>query len=90
MKASSITLKSNLLLVGILVPVCLGIVAMSNIFGTIVGILVIGLIFFASFFYISYRYPRYNIVNPVGSQLFLCALLIKMMSLYDVPFGIVH
>ncbi len=89
MKASSFSLKSNGVLIVILTIVSLGIIALSNIFGTIVNLAVIGIVFFISFFFVSYRYPRYNILILLACN-YILSLFIKIFNLYEVPFGIVN
>src|SRR5260221_2088006 len=87
MRTASISLKKNAILLAILIPVCTGIVALSSIFGAIINVLVIGIIFFISFSYLSYRYPAYNMAILVACS-FILPLVIKMTRLYEFPFGI--
>src|SRR5258708_24581470 len=87
MRTASFALKKNAILLAILILVCAGIVALSSIFGAIINVLVIGIIFFISFSYLSYRYPAYNMAILVAC-LFILPLVFKMSTLYEFAFGI--
>jgi len=87
MKALLYSLKTDGLLLLILLVTCTGIVSLSGLFGNVIGVLVIGAILFASAFYISYKYPRHNVFFLLACS-FLLPLFIKAFFLYDLPVGI--
>ncbi len=86
MKALLISLRSDGLLMVILLVTCLGIVALSGLFGNVISVLVIGLILFVSAFYISYKYPRHNLFFLLACS-FLLPFFIKAFGLFDIPVG---
>src|SRR5690606_15472694 len=82
-------LSNDKILLPILILLCSGIVFLNSVFGTVVNVLVLGLIGFIFVFYISYRFPRYNIVFLLATA-FLIPFLIKALRLYNIPIGIAN
>src|SRR5882672_6439248 len=87
MDVSSYSWRDNKVLLAALIPVCIGTILLINLFGTVISVLVLALIGFISILFVSYRYPRYNILILLGSNFFI-PLLVKIFMLYDIPFGI--
>lgn len=82
-------LSNNKILLPVLILLCSGIVFLNSVFGTVVNVLVLGLIGFIFVFYISYRFPRYNIVFLLSTA-FLIPFFIKALMLYEIPMGIAN
>ena len=86
---ASYSYRDNKILFTVLVSLSIGTIILSNLFGTIIYVAIFGLISLISIFFISYRYPRYNILILLSCNYFV-PLLIKAFMLYDVPFGIAN
>jgi putative inorganic carbon (HCO3(-)) transporter len=86
MQAPLYPLTNSKLLLAILVPICSGLVLLNSLVGPIVNVVVIGVIAFFSILYISYFFPRYNIIFPL-SMAFFTGLLIRILGLEGVPLG---
>jgi len=82
MKALLYSLKTDGLLLIVLLVTCTGIVGLSGLFGDVVSVGVIGLILFVCAFYISYKYPRHNVFLLLAAS-FLLPFLMKAFYLYD-------
>lgn len=76
----------NRLLFPILLIICSGMVLLANIYGTIFNVVIFGAILFVSAFYISYKFPRYNIFFLLGAG-FMVPFFIKAFRLYGIPIG---
>lgn len=77
-------LTKNRVLLPALILVSCAVVGLISVFGEVVGVGVIGLVVFASVFYVSYRYPRFNVLFLLASAFFI-PLFIKAFYLYNVP-----
>jgi putative inorganic carbon (HCO3(-)) transporter len=83
------SIKNTTLLIGALILGSIGVVFLSEKFGIIVNVLVLGVIAMSTIFYVSLRYPRYNIIMILGINFFM-PLLIKAFNMHDIPFGIAN
>ncbi len=88
MSFPSISLRDNRVLLAVLLPLCVLITYAINSVGQIVSVAIIGGIGFVTVFFVSYRYPRYNIVIVLAATFFM-PLLVKILMLYEIPYGIV-
>ncbi|SHH34905.1 O-antigen ligase [Chryseolinea serpens] len=70
----------------LLIALNVGILLLTNLFGIVINVVVIGIIGFVSVFYISYRFPRYNIFFLLASS-FLIPFFIKAFGLFGIPVG---
>jgi hypothetical protein len=89
--ASSTTysLRNTALLIGGLILASSAVVFLSEKFGAIVNVVVLAIIGSCTVFYISLRYPRYNVSILLGIN-FFTPWLIKAFHMYDIPFGIAN
>lgn len=78
------SITRNRVLLPALMFLCGAIVFLSNAFGELISVLVIGLLSFITVFYVSYKYPRYNVLFLLGAAFFV-PLLIKAFYLYGLP-----
>jgi putative inorganic carbon (hco3(-)) transporter len=82
-------LDNNFFLMTVLACATVLIVILNGLFGTIVNVGIIGIILFLFAFYVSYLYPKYNIIFLLGCN-FLIPFLIKALWLYDIPVGLAN
>jgi len=80
------TLRNSWIISILLVVVNIGILLLANLFGVVINVLVVGVIGFISVFYISYKFPRYNIFFLLGSSFFI-PFFIKAFGLFGLPVG---
>jgi hypothetical protein len=86
---SSYSVKNTSLLVLALIVASSAIVYLSEKFGIVVNVAVLGIIAMSTIFYVSLKYPRYNIIMILGINFFM-PLLIKAFNMHDIPFGIAN
>jgi hypothetical protein len=79
-------LNNNRILIPVLIIICTVIVILNNLFGAVVNVVVFGLILSVLVFYISNKYPRYNVVLLLATA-FTIPFLIKALRLYTIPIG---
>jgi O-antigen ligase len=77
--------SSKLLLAG-LALICSGLVLATSLIGPVVNVLVIGLIGIFSILYISYLFPRYDVIFLLSIAFFI-GLLIRILRLDGIPIG---
>ncbi|MBL0740375.1 O-antigen ligase family protein [Chryseolinea lacunae] len=80
------TLKDSWIVPCLLILANVGLLFLTNLFGIVINVLVIGIIGFISIFYFSYKYPRYNIFFLLGAA-FLIPFFIKAFGLFGIPVG---
>jgi putative inorganic carbon (hco3(-)) transporter len=86
MSARIYALGNTKVLLPLLALISSGLVLLNSFFGVIVNVLVLGLIGFISALYVSYRFPRYNIIFLL-SIAFLVGFFIRAFQLQGIPIG---
>lgn len=86
---STYSIRNTILLIGALILASSVVVYLSEKFGIVVNVAVLGIIALSTIFYVSLKYPRYNVVMILGINFFM-PLLIKAFNMHDIPFGIAN
>ena len=80
-------LKTSKWLLPLLLVTCFLYVLAAAMFGMYINMLVFGIIVGTSVFYLSYSFPRFNPIILVA-VVYSTPLFVRMLNLYDVPYGI--